>query len=288
MLRGRARFLDPPRRAMMGPRRFAIRAARMPQDAPHDPAEKTYRSLNAELIVKTLSRLRDRIEERFPNRGLCAVAAELLTVARADTEKTRSLLRPYLWVRLAVVVFIAAGVAAQVAIFRLVGLRLGADSDTLDVFQGIEAALNTLILMGAGVFFVTTLEERIKRRRSLSDLHELRSIAHVIDMHQLTKDPASIVGDGAPTKSSPEREMSPFELSRYLDYCAEMLSLTGKLAALYAQNTRDSVVIQAVNEIEDLTTSLSGKIWQKLVVLQSETTGAAPRVAPAKTEAVAG
>jgi hypothetical protein len=251
-------------------------------------SKETYRSLDANLIVKTLARLKDRIAERFPRRGLCAVADELLAIARADTAKTRSLLRPYLWVRLSVIVFIAAGIAAQVAIFRLVGLRLGADSDTLDVFQGIEAALNTFILMGAGVFFVTTIEERIKRRRSLSDLHELRSIAHVIDMHQLTKDPASIVGSGARTRSSPEREMSPFELLRYLDYCAEMLSLTGKLAALYAQDTRDSVVIQAVNEIEALTASLSGKIWQKLMVLQGETAVDAARAPIAKTEAVTG
>ena len=33
--------------------------------------------------------------------------------------------------------------------------------------------------------------------------------------------------------------MSEFELMRYLDYCSEMLSLTGKLAALYMQNMRD-------------------------------------------------
>ena len=47
-----------------------------------------------------------------------------------------------------------------------------------------------------------------------------------------------------------------------------MLALTSKLAALYAQNTRDGVVIQAVNEIEDLTTALSGKIWQKIMVMR--------------------
>jgi hypothetical protein len=33
--------------------------------------------------------------------------------------------------------------------------------------------------------------------------------------------------------------MSPFELTRYLDYCSEMLSLTSKLAAVYAQNLPD-------------------------------------------------
>ena len=61
--------------------------------------------------------------------------------------------------------------------------------------------------------------------------------------------------------------MTEFELIRYLDYCSEMLSLTGKLAALYMQDMRDPVIIESVNEIEDLTTSLSRKIWQKIMVL---------------------
>jgi hypothetical protein len=65
--------------------------------------------------------------------------------------------------------------------------------------------------------------------------------------------------------------MSEFELMRYLDYCSEMLSLTGKLAALYMQNMRDPVVIESVNEIEDLTTSLSRKIWQKIMILNQPT-----------------
>jgi hypothetical protein len=46
-----------------------------------------------------------------------------------------------------------------------------------------------------------------------------------------------------------------------------MLSLTGKLAALYMQDMRDPVIIESVNEIEDLTTSLSRKIWQKIMIL---------------------
>lgn len=50
-----------------------------------------------------------------------------------------------------------------------------------------------------------------------------------------------------------------------------MLSLTGKLAALYMQNMRDPVIIEAVNEIEDLTTSLSRKIWQKIMILNQPT-----------------
>ena len=149
-----------------------------------------------------------------------------------------------------------------------------------------------ILLVGAGTWFLLNLEARIKRERALAALHELRSIAHVIDMHQLTKDPTSFVGQGQRTASSPERDLTPFQLMRYLDYCAEMLSLTGKLAALYMQKLRDPVVIATVNEIEHLTSGFSQKVWQKIMIIRSEVepteiakaiTTTAPAGAPVKS-----
>ena len=87
-------------------------------------------------------------------------------------------------------------------------------------------------------------------------------------MHQLTKDPLMI--DGPTTPDSPVRDMTPFELTRYLNYCSEMLSLTDKLAALYAQSTSDPIVIDAVSDLSTLTTNLSAKIWHKITLVQSE------------------
>ncbi len=61
--------------------------------------------------------------------------------------------------------------------------------------------------------------------------------------------------------------MSQAELGRYLDYCSEMLALTGKLAALYVRNFNDVVALAAVTEVETLTTGLSRKIWQKMMIV---------------------
>src|SRR5262249_58277259 len=128
------------------------------------------------------------------------------------------------------------------------------NSEIFSILQGIDAAANIVVLVGAALFFLITLETRHKRSRSLRDLHALRSIAHVIDMHQLTKDPSVLIAGASATstESSPERTMTSFELTRYLNYCSEMLSLTSKLAALYAQHLPDPVVIEAVNDIEEL------------------------------------
>jgi hypothetical protein len=58
-----------------------------------------------------------------------------------------------------------------------------------------------------------------------------------------------------------------------------MLSLTSKLAALYAQVLPDTVVIDAVNEIENLTANFSRKIWQKISIIETYS-AAAPVTAP--------
>jgi len=67
--------------------------------------------------------------------------------------------------------------------------------------------------------------------------------------------------------------MSRFELQRYLDYCSEMLSLVGKVAAIYAQSFDDGVALASANEVESLTTGLSRKIWQKIMVLNNSFDG---------------
>jgi hypothetical protein len=86
-------------------------------------------------------------------------------------------------------------------------------------------------------------------------------------MHQLTKDPTTLLTPGAPTASSPQRAMNEFQLTRYLEYCAEMLALMGKIAALYAQRSGDGVVVDAVNDIENLCANLGRKIWQKIMII---------------------
>jgi len=123
-------------------------------------------------------------------------------------------------------------------------------------------------LIGAALFFLVTLELRIRRTKILNTVHELRSIAHIIDMHQLTKDPERLLSQGPSTSSSPKINMTSYELGRYFDYCSEMLSHVGKIAAIYAEKFNDATTLAAVNEIENLTTGLSRKIWQKIMILQ--------------------
>jgi hypothetical protein len=224
--------------------------------------------LDAEKIVATVARLHDRVAERFPQSGLARVAGDLAVTARDTAARVERLSRPYYGLRLLVAAAVVAGAAAQIYVARLIDwTAVLRRADAVAISQGLDSAVNLLLLAFAAVLFLWTLETRLKRGRILKALFELRSFAHVVDMHQLTKDPTVVLAGGAPTASSPARPMTEFELSRYLDYCAEMLALIAKLAALYAGGVQDPAVIAAVNEVEALTSDLGRKIWQKIMIL---------------------
>ncbi len=232
-----------------------------------------YRNLDASKIVDTAAALRDRIGERFPGSGLSKVAEELLATCRQAATTAEWLARPNLPLRVGVGALLLLLIGILVG--ALASLRLEAGFANLsDLFQGLEAAVNDVVFVGLAVFFLFTLETRHKRRRALAAIHELRSLAHVIDMHQLTKDPARLAGGGTDTATSPQRTMSSFELTRYLDYCSELLAVISKTAALHVQPFQDPVTMVAVDQVESLVAGLSHKIWQKIMILDR------PRSAP--------
>jgi hypothetical protein len=232
------------------------------------PRQRNAHVLKAELIVKTIDQLRARVAERFPNSGLAQVCVDLLQSARATTRRVDRLARPYYGLRFLAGLVLAAGVAAQIYIASLIDWHaVMTHADAVGIAEGLESTVNLILVAGGAIAFVLTFEQRLKRRRVQRQFYEFRSFAHVIDMHQLTKDPTVILGDVPPTASSPQRHMTEFELSRYLDYCAEMLSLISKLAALYAGRLHDREVVAQVNEVEELTSNLGRKIWQKIMIL---------------------
>ena len=225
-----------------------------------------YRSLDSEKIVDTIATLCRRIDERFPDSGLGNVCRELLTIAGESQKRSAWIAKPQRPLRIIVWLLLIIMAGGLITILTHAGWPRGG-FELVGLVQGLEAALNITILLGAAALFLATVEVRIKRKRALKAIHELRALAHVIDMHQLTKDPERL--RATKTASSPKRTLSGSDLIRYLDYCSEMLSLIGKIAALYVQKFDDPVALVAVNEVEELTTGLSRKIWQKIMILNA-------------------
>jgi hypothetical protein len=145
--------------------------------------------------------------------------------------------------------------------------QVGADRPTFEWLPILESGINDVAFAGIAVFFLLTIPARLRRRALLQMLHRLRSLAHVIDMHQLTKDPERLLSAPPPTAKSAANDLDAVGLGRYLDYCSELLSLVSKTAALCAEESTDAVVLDTVSEIESLTLGMSRKIWQKISLL---------------------
>jgi hypothetical protein len=151
---------------------------------------------------------------------------------------------------------------------------------SIDWLPLIETTINDLVYAAIALFFLYSLPERLQRGRSLTVLHQLRSLAHVIDMHQLTKDPERLRSDFQRTSASVPLDLTAIELSNYLDSCSELLSMVGKTAALFGEHTDDRTTLSTIAGIEELTNGLSRKIWAKISLLPS----AIERVSSARPE----
>lgn len=232
------------------------------------PGVMSYEALDPAKIIQTIEILQNRIDQRFPGSGLSKVCAEILKIGEHAQARSEWIARPLYSLRVATVLLIlliVGGLASVVFMLHPDQGRFEWD----DLVQTLEAGINDVLLIGAAIFFLTTMERRIKRHRALAAIHELRSVAHIIDMHQLTKDPERLMLPASPNSNSTLAGMTMYELRRYLEYCGEMLSLVGKIATLYVQKFDDDVSLAAASEVEELTTGLSQKIWQKIMILHS-------------------
>jgi hypothetical protein len=231
--------------------------------------DRRYVQLEARSIIQTIAALENRISERFPGSGLSAVCGELRQLSIETESTTRRIAVPIWPLRLGayggiLLVLVVFGTIARTAFALSPGII-----SIPELIQATDAGLNVLIFLSIAIYFLFSLEERFKRRAALKSLHNLRSIVHIVDMHQLTKDPEFVLWPEGQRTHPPRKHLTRFQLSRYLDYCSELLSLTSKVAALLVQELKDPVVLEAVSDVENLTSALSNKIWQKIMILDT-------------------
>ena len=224
-----------------------------------------YRALNPDKLTGSIDQIALQVGSSFPGAGLAGLAIDLSAVAR-DVIDLASEIRKPIWL-----VRVVAGVLILLALLWPLILAPFLDfketfTSLAEFLEATDAGLHMILVMGAGVVFLVSWENRIKRNKALDSIATLRSIAHIIDMHQITKDPDFDVNSH--TESEVIRTVkSDSELAVYLDFCSDMLSVIGKLGAYHIQYYRDRVVLDAVNEIESLSNGLSRKLWQKIMVI---------------------
>ncbi len=231
---------------------------------------RAFERLEVEPVRRTAVRLVERMTARLPDRNLVRVGDEVVRLiddVASGSSEIRGRLRA---ARVASRVLLAVVVVLAGVVFAL-ALRDARDEQALansfDWLPLIEAGINDLVFIAIAVFFLHSVPDRLERAHTLSLLHRLRSLAHIVDMHQLTKDPERLRGSYVPSSRSADVALDRGQMEAYLDYCSELLSLIAKAAALCAEESQDSVVLDTVSTIETLTTDMARKIWQKIALL---------------------
>lgn len=227
----------------------------------------TYRTLDFTKLTETSEKIITQIETTFPGSGLAAVAKSFGNLAHDTILHASELQRPYWKIRIGSFLLILFVLAWTVIIPFTLNLNPDV-SNWAEFMEGTDAALHLIVILGGGLFFIASWEKRKKRHAALDKLSELRSIAHIIDMHQITKDPGLEHIIPLPEGTVDTRTVrSDAQLALYLDFSSDMLSIVGKLASLYAENLHDRAVLDAVNEIESLSNGLCAKLWQKIMII---------------------
>lgn len=226
-------------------------------------------ALDIEKVEETICRLERRIGMRFPDRQILKICGRLREQAEQARDDEKRLVEGA-WkptCLAAVVVMLTVGALAFLLHMFISEKALGSVG-FLTLLQTVETSVNIAIFLYLGSYFGVTLKRRWKRSIVLPSLNQIRSLIHVIDMHQLTKDPEIFFSPEQMAEGRfPVEKMTRFEMVRYLDYCSEMYSLASKVAARYSTHCNDDVVLRTVNDIESIATGFSHKVWQKIDIL---------------------
>ena len=171
----------------------------------------------------------------------------------------RAIRRPNLLLRSAVILFIVS-IIGTLGYLGYVAYHTPADKLHNVFMQSMNVSSGIGVYVVGILILLVTAEVRLKRRKALQAIGELRTMAHIIDMDQLSKD------------QEIERFRQDFsrlkdKFREYLHACTSLLSLLSKIGQLYVENFPDAVAISAVNQFEEVCNGLNTKIWEKIIAV---------------------
>jgi hypothetical protein len=216
-------------------------------------------------IIETADHLARRVSEKLPDSTLAGLAAELAQVARQTEERAREARRPIPAIRVASVLAVCGTLVGIGYLGRHIHARweFGTISE---VFEATDAAFNLLVILAGLLWSFVTLEARIKRKKALASIEELRDFIHLIDITQLYYTPDLYNPDPAKCLSSLNLDYT------YLLFCTEMLGFISNLAPLYTRGAAGDSILRAVSDVELLANAISAKLLSKAETVRIVTT----------------
>jgi hypothetical protein len=207
-------------------------------------------------VAATASKLVERISSRFGQDHL----------TDAKLKKSLRLGRVIRWLTWPWVLAAALGIVAWIRSLHLT-IEL---KDAGDLAQSLDSIFQLLLVLGAGAWFLLSIGSKVQRAALLKALQELNELAQVVDLIQLDKDPDRLhFSKEQRTDKSPTlgKANTAFLLSRYLDYCAELLSILAKVGCLYRDKVSDEVVLSRLGDFDRLTNQLRANISTKMSLI---------------------
>ena len=212
-------------------------------------------------IIQTAEHLASRVRSRFPDSALAGLAADLAGIARVTNERARQALKPNRVIRGA---GLLAGILGALGLWYIIDhiKRHLIDAhfefgNISDLFQAADAGFNILVALAGALWFLVTLEARVKRKQALAYIGELLEFIQVIDVTQLYFTPELYKSNSSPDSTPPRFDHT------YLLFCIEMLGLIGNLAPLYNRGDMDDSVWRATSDVLMLANAIEGRLFAK-------------------------
>jgi hypothetical protein len=212
-------------------------------------------------IILTAEHLAQRVSSRFPDSTLAGLAADLAEIARETDERARLARRPNRLIRGAGWL---AGALGFLGLWFFIGriqthlIDAKMEFGTVtDLFESADAGFNILVALAGALWFLVTLEARVKRKQALEHIGELLEFIQLIDVTQLYYTPELYKSN-----FSPDSAQSRFDHT-YLLFCNEMLGLIGNLAPLYTRGNMDDAVWRATSDVVMLANAIEGRLFAK-------------------------
>jgi len=217
--------------------------------------------------METAENLASDIGEKLPGSSLAGLAVELAQIAHATVERARQARNPIYAIRVVSLLAICASLLGLWYLLDHIHTRWEFGTIT-EVFEAADAGFNLLVLLAGALWFLITFENRIKRKRALESIEELREFIHVIDVTQLFYTPLVYSPDPAAARTS-----VTFDYTYFL-YCTQMLAVISNLAPLYTRGAAGDSILRAASEVEMLANAITAKLLSKAEsVRQVSTTG---------------
>ena len=212
-------------------------------------------------IILTAENLARRVSGRFPESTLAGLAADLAEIARETDERASLARKPDQLIRSAGWL---AGILGLLALWYFVGriqthlIDSKMEFGTItDLFESADAGFNILVALAGALWFLVSLEARVKRKQALEHIGELLEFIQLIDVTQLYYTPELYTSN-----VSPDSPKARFDHT-YLLFCNEMLGIIGNLAPLYTRGNMDDSVWRATSDVLMLANAIGGRLFAK-------------------------